>query len=133
MPLNKRNTKYFFRGLYAGELQTVTLLKRGDDQQEGTVTAFKLFNCRRGQVQRSGEAISSEMFSDQRTTWHIPRTELDRVGVRYLNALDRIVDEHNRYWEPESQSTIQVKLWENWVTFDAVRIDPPNNLTTGSM
>lgn len=127
MPLNAANQRYFHRTLFAGILETVTLLKRGDDQQEGTVTAIQLFECRRGQITKTGEPLAGDETADHRTTWHIPRSEMDRVGVAYLNSLDRIVDGKNRYWQPESTTPITVKLFEVHVDVDCLRTDPPAN------
>ncbi len=129
MPLNRNNTRVFQRTLYAGQMLTVQLLKRNDDQQEGTVTAFTVFDCRHGPMYRTGEPIQGDEGSDHRTTWHIPVIELRRVGVAYLNPADRIVDTEDgfkRYWQPESTTIIQLKLWGNFVDVDCLRIDPTN-------
>ncbi|SRR5260370_1143965 len=125
MVLNKRTTRAFHRRLYASEMETITLLKRNDDQLAGTVVAYVLFDCRRGQITKMGEPIQGEMSVDHRATWHIPRIELDRVGVNYINALDRIVDNQGRYWQPEADQLVLVKLFENRLTIDMVRVDPP--------
>ena len=127
MPLNPRNTRTFHRCLYAGILETVTLLKRGDDQKQGTVRAVKLFQCRRRQIQKTGQTIQGDMVSDHTTEWMIPKIELDRVGVAYLNNLDRIVDKKNRHWQPESPTTITVRLFENYVSVACLRVDPPED------
>ena len=76
---------------------------------------------------KTGETIQGDIASDTRCSWHIPKIEMDRVGVAYFNALDRIVDKHNRYWQPESPQTITTKLFEDHICIDCVRIDPPNN------
>jgi len=114
-------------------LESITLLKRSDDQQEGTVTSYKLFQCRRGRITKTGEPISHDMTSDHRASWHIPRVELDRVGVNYINAADRIVDYRGRYWQPESTTPIEIKIFENQLTIPCLRIDPPNNQPTGGI
>ena len=125
MPLRKNNTRTFHRTLYAGELETITLLKRNDDMHAGTITSYIIYQCRRGQATRSGEPIQGEMLSDYRLTWHIPAFELERVGIDHLNPLDVIIDYKNRYYQPESTTTIHLKLWENHMCVDCLRIDPP--------
>ncbi len=115
MPLNKRNTRTVHRTCFAGITETVTLLKRNDDQQQGTVRSIKLFRCRKGQIAKTGESILGDMAASHTATWHIPRSQLDLVGVAYLNSLDRIVDKQGRTWQPESTTGIDVKLFENEV------------------
>jgi hypothetical protein len=65
------------------------------------------------------------------------------VGIRLvdINAADRIVETHGddnnqplpplywRYWEPESTTTIDQKLFLLELDIAAVRIDPPNAAT----
>lgn len=130
MALRKNNSRTFHRRLYGGILQKITLLKRLDDQKEGTVKAYTLYQCRRKKIAKHGEAIQGEMSSDMRTTWVIPRTELQRVGIQYINALDRIVDYDSpqnlpRFWQPESGENILVQLFENVINLDCQRVDPP--------
>jgi hypothetical protein len=136
MPLNPRNTRVFHRTLFSQQMKTVFLLKRGDDQNQGTVTQYKLFNCRRGKIFKTGEPHQGDMVSDHMCTWHIPRVELDRVGVRYLNALDRLVEitddwgnrldqSEYRYWHPEATTNIDVKLFMNHIDLQCLRVDPP--------
>jgi hypothetical protein len=125
MPINAANQRVFHRTLFAGMLQTVILLKREDDQREGTVTAYKLFDVWRGQIYKTGQPIQGEMSSDHRATWHVPRVELDRVGVHYINALDRIVDKNGWYWQPESTTNIVTKLILVHLDIDCLRVDPP--------
>jgi hypothetical protein len=135
MPLNRHNTNVFHRTLYGGILKTIQLLKRGDDQKQGTVVAYTLFECRRSNIQKKGETIQAGMSDEHRTTWQIPRTELDRNGIAYLNPLDRIVERSDadsgpnynlyRYWQPESSQTIDIDQFENYVFLECIRIDPP--------
>ena len=127
MPLNKHNQRVFHRTLFAGILESVTLLKRGDDQQQGTVRSILLFQCRWGLITRTGETIQGGMLSDHRRTLHIPRVELDRcnVGVQYINPADRFIDEQGRHWQPESTTEIREKLFEVHVCVDCLRVDPP--------
>ena len=126
MPLNKANTRTFQRKLYAGQLQTITLLKRNNDQQEGTVVAHLIFDCRRGIINKTGQPIQKSMTSNHIATWHIPVSELERVGIKYINVLDRIVDEENDYWQPEADTYIDVKLFKNWTNIHCERVNPPN-------
>lgn len=125
MTFNRDNTNTFHRRLYAGMLETITLLKRNNDQQEGTVRAVRLFECRIKKVFKSGEAIQGPMPTDHRTVWQIPRVSLEAAGVKYINVLDRIVDSSNRYWQPESPQTITMQLYTNYVNVECVRVDPP--------
>lgn len=122
MPLNKHNSRTFHRSLFGGVLETVTLLKRDDDQREGTVKAIKLYECHRSRVQKTSEPISTSMTADNTTLWHIPVVELKRNGVNYLNVLDRIVDEKGRTWQPESPQNIDIKLFENYYDVKCVRL-----------
>lgn len=139
MPLRKNNTTTFMKVLYAGELKSITLLKRDVDQKEGTVRALVLYSCRRSQLHKSGEPIQDDMTANHRAVWHIPNVELKRVGVTEINVLDRIVETvddggvnplpHPRYWQPESYNTITRKLFENMTRIETVRVDPPNATT----
>lgn len=130
MPINRANQKPFFKKLFAGLTKTVTLLKRNDDQQQGVVTKYQVFNCLRGAIHSQGETIQRDVTSDIRTTWTIPRQELDRIGVWYLNSLDRIIDYDSpqgipRWWQPEAQTGIDVKLREDYIVLACLRVDPP--------
>jgi hypothetical protein len=111
--------------LYAGQTESVTLLKRNDDQQEGTVRAITLFDCRRSMITKTGQAINQDTTSEMRTIWHIPSLELERNGVNWINPLDQIRDNQNRYWEPESTTEIIVRLFSTQVDVQCLRIDPP--------
>lgn len=132
MPLNRINQRSFHRRLYAGMLESIKILKRGPNQQGGTITTYILHECRRSQIRRTGEIRDGEQTMDHTTTWHIPVTELDRVGLTYLAAADRIVQlgtlnpiEVNWTWEPESDTTITTKLWGIHFCIDCKRTDPP--------
>lgn len=122
MVIDRWNQRKFHTTLYAGMgmLQKVKLLKRGPDQKQGTVTAYILYNCRRSVVDRQGQTLRGPLSSKSKTIWHIPREELDRVGVHYLTALDRIVDIQygTGTWQPEAPDRITVKLL-------AVHVDVP--------
>lgn len=115
MGLNRNNCKTFHRTLYSGMLESVTLLKRNDDQQQGTVKAIILYQCRRSKINKSGEPIAGDMSSDHRTVWHIPICEMERTGINHINAADRIVQregsEKGRTWQPEADTMIDVKLF----------------------
>lgn len=120
MPIDIVNTRTFHRTLYSGlgMLKTVTLLKRNDDQQESVVTAYTLFEVRRSYIYKTDEPIQNDMSASYRTTFHIPRISLEKIGVAYINALDRIQEISDtgsvlRMWEPESTTTITGKLFEN--------------------
>jgi hypothetical protein len=95
-----------------GMLQKVKLLKRGPDQQQGTVTPYILFGCRRSVITRKGQTIDGKLSSQNRTTWHIPQQELDRIGVDYITALDRIQDiEYGTgVWQVEASDKVMEKL-----------------------
>lgn len=123
MPLNKRNTRVFHRTLFATELESVTLLKRDDDQREGVVTSYTLFQVRWSSIRKTGQQIQADETSDHRRQLHIPRVELERIGVHYINSLDRFVDEQNRTWEPESTTEIAIRLWENHVDVYCKRLN----------
>lgn len=126
MPLNISDFRTFYKRLYGGVgvLETVTLLKRDDDQLEGVVTAYRIFNARRSLIYKSGQAIFQDMTSAHRVRWHIPYPEIERVGIHYLNVLDRIVDPQGRYWQPESNTTITSKLQDNHFCLECLRVDP---------
>lgn len=125
MPLNARNQRTFHRTLYSGILQSITLLKRDDNQQQGTVRSIKLHQCRQTMQYREGETLLRGMNVGNRCEWCLPRIELDRVGVAYINPLDRIVDSKGRYWQPEADNLITIKLFEVHVHLACKRVDPP--------
>ena len=144
MPLRKENTRFFHRTLFGpGVSKTVTLLKRNDDQQAGTVTSYKLFYCLHHATTKTGEPIQGDMSSDHSCTWLIPQAELNRVGVSYINAADRIVEYADDYvfdktlpqkwWQPESTTKISNDLFRNYIKVDCLRIDPPNATTLAGM
>lgn len=125
MPLNRANSSSFHRTLYAGQLEKVTLMKRGDDQSEGQVISYTIFECRRGNPSKSGEALQQEMAVSHSVQWLIPNAELRRVGVNYIDVLDRIVDQFNMWWQPESGNTIVLSQFDQYTILDCVRVDPP--------
>jgi hypothetical protein len=106
-------------------LKTIQLLKRNDDQAEGTVTSYILWEVRRGQIFKTDEPILHDMSASYRTTFHIPRITLEYVGVTYINALDRIVELSDqrvvlRIWQPEATTQITEKLFENHYCVDCL-------------
>lgn len=121
MPLNKRNTRTFHRITFAGQLESVTLRKRGDNQQQGTVRTITLYQCRWGLHTKTGETLDGDMNVSHFRMLHIPRAELDRVGVAYLNPTDEVIDAQGRHWNTESDDTIAVKLFENHVDIQMKR------------
>lgn len=114
MPIDKYNQRDLHQHLYngIGMLQRIRLLKRGPDQQQGTVTAYILYNCRRSAITRQGQTLDGKLSSKSRVTWHIPQEQLDRIGVKYLTALDRIEDiEYGTgTWQPEASDRVVEKL-----------------------
>lgn len=129
MPLRRNNTRRFTRKTYAGITEKVRIHKRNDDQQQGTVTTYILFRVRRSQIEKTGETIQGDMVSDHTTVWHIPRTELERVGINYLNPLDRIEQlvgrEAGSWWQPEATTIIDVKMFGNEICLACLRVDSP--------
>jgi hypothetical protein len=127
MPLNRDNTRSFYQKTFAGSgtLETITLLKRGDNQQQGTVTAYVLFNCRRSRIHKAGTTIQETMTYRNWAVWHVSRCELDQAGVPYLTKLDRIVDSEGRHWQPETPEDLDIKLFENQIDIPCQRVDPP--------
>jgi hypothetical protein len=125
MLITPDNTLVFHRTLYAQMLQTITVLKRNDTQQQGTVRALTLYECRQSRITKSGQSIQGDMSTNHTTIWHIPILEMQRTGIDYFNVLDRIVDRKNRYWEPETGQNLDIKLFENHWCLMCVRVDPP--------
>lgn len=130
MPLRPETCRTFHRHLYAGWNETVRLLKRGDDQLAGMVTEYTLFDCRWARVFKTGQPIATQMSSDHRRTLHVPRIEIERVGVSHINALDRFVDRQGRFWQPESTSLLTIKLGQQHVCVECWLTDPPVNSST---
>lgn len=134
MVLRRSNTTVFDRCLYAGETEKVRLHKRSDDQRQGTITAYILFNCRHTHVVKDGETIDADTSSGMRTTWYIPLRELRRHGITYLNATDRIEQivgrEAGRQWIPESDTSITESLFGNMLVLDC-KIYRPRSAVNG--
>lgn len=128
MPLRKNNTRVFHRALYCGELEKIRLLHHNDDFHASTITASTLFNCRRGPTQRGGEPIQGDMMSSHTCFWFIPRVELARVGVDHINMINQIIQlvgrEAGWTWQPEADTSIELKLFGNQVKILCKRADP---------
>jgi hypothetical protein len=122
MTLNRDTVNDFHVMLYAGILETVTVLKRDDDQASGTVRSVELYEVRWSRIHKSGEPIAGSMSSNNRRTLHIPVVEMERAGIAYFNALDRFVDESGRTWQPESTTDITEKLFERHVCCSCLRV-----------
>lgn len=127
MPINRKNQKTFHRHLYAGMNETVTLHKRGNDQRQGTVTKYLLFQCRWSKIYKAGEPLQADMSSAHSRRLHIPVIELERNGIAFINAADEFIDKEGRHWRPESKQTITVQLIQQHFCVDCVRCDPPNS------
>lgn len=124
MSMNRHNSRTFHRRLFAGMLQKITVLKRDDDLQQGTVRSIVLYQCRISQYTKTGQTIQGDELSAHSCTWHIPQVEMQRTGINYFNPLDRIVDKFGRYWQPEAPQTISVKLFETHWDLECIRVDP---------
>ena len=126
MPITRHNQQTFHRTLYGpGILETVTCHKREDDQRQGTYRVVKLFDCRWGQITKTGEPIQHDMISDHRRTLHVPVIEMKRTGINYFNPTDRFLDKDGRWWQPESTVPLTNKLIEQHHCVDCLRADPP--------
>lgn len=126
MPLKRNNTRTFHRVLYAGELQKVILFKRGDDYQEGVIRKITLFEVRRSQITKNGQPLQNEMLVHHQSDWHFCVAELLRNGVQYMNPLDKWYDPVEGHWyQQETNQAQQVKVFGNFLTIQAIRVDPP--------
>ena len=107
---------------FGGQTETVTLLKRNDDQQEGTVTSYLVFRARHSKFEKTEEPLAGSMTATYKTIWHLPRVELDRIGIGYLNSADRIVDLRGWQWQPESTTVIVESLFMNEIDVYCLRV-----------
>lgn len=123
MGLRAATVRTFHRTLYAGILESVTLLKRHDDQAQGTVDTHRLFQCRWSMIFKQGQTLGGEMLASHTRVLHIPRIELDRIGVHYINPTDRFIDKDGRTWQPESPTQIIEKLFEQHVCVQCKLVD----------
>lgn len=124
MPLRKSNTRYFYRTLFAGETERITLLKRDPDMRASVVTSYLIFNSHWGPITKTGESHGSDVLAHHKRVVFIPRAEITRVGISYINPLDRLVDIQGRFWQPEGTTVIIAKLWENYLEIHTLRTDP---------
>ena len=124
MPLNARNTKDFYQVMIADQIESVILYKRGNDQLEGNVIEYKLFRCWWGpDTQKSGQPIEEDMATNHTIKLTIPLDQLKRVGINYLNVLDRFKDKKGRVWQPETRQSLNSELFENYITLDLIRVE----------
>lgn len=133
MVLRKYNTRTSYRYMIGAIAKPIKLLKRNDDQQQGIVRAVIVWDCRRSDITKTGQTLAGDMVSNHRASWLIPVVQLARVGVNYLNPLDRIVEYLDdgrvpllqpRWWQPEADTNIDGKLFENWYQVFCLRVDP---------
>jgi len=126
MPLNRRNTKNNARVHRGGvNIQKITLYKRGDNQKQGVVVAHELFTCWRDLITVTGQTLVTARAVNVRTTWHIPRAELNRNGILTVNATDKIYDPlEGIWWTPYASTTITESMFGNMVAIDCYRTDP---------
>ena len=133
MPLRRNNQRSFTRKLFAGQLEKIRFHKRKDDLKQGTVTAYILYGVRRSMVTKTGEPIQGDMVAEHTCVWHIPRRELDRVGIHYINSADYIQQlqdpEKDWWWQPESDTNIEVKLFGLELDLFCKRVDPLTSTT----
>lgn len=123
MSLNRKTTRTFHRTLYAGILQSITVLKRGDNQQQGVVRAVRMHQCRQSKTFKRGQTLGAgELLSSHMVTWHIPVIEMERVGIEYFSPTDQIVEDDGKTWQPESTTQITIKLFANHWCLDCLRI-----------
>lgn len=122
---NRYNQSRFYTYLFAGlDQQTITLLKRGDDQLQGQVVPHVLYGCWPSIINKNGETLQGAMTSEHAIMWNIPGVELARVGVNYLNPLDRIQGTITKgIWQPEATTNIDVKLMECYLNVFCLRVD----------
>ena len=125
MVLTRSNQRHFHRCLFSAQLETVTILKRDDDQRQGVVRSLIVYEAWRGPISKTKQTLQHDMIADHRTVWHMPKVEMERVGISYFNPLDRIVDSQGRYWHPESTTVIDIRLMEVHIDLACLRIDPP--------
>ncbi len=132
MPISPATTRIFHRTLYANMLQSVRFLKRNNDQQQGTVTAYTLFECRQSMSFADGQTIQGDMLSNHRCVWHVPAIALNALGFTFINMLDRIDNTLTGVgigvpgvWQPESNTELIRKLFSNHYCISCLRVDPP--------
>lgn len=120
MPMNRQNQRFFHRHLYGGNglngwLDTITLVKRANDQNQGQQRTLTLFDCREKKIEHQGEPLRGTAAAGDRTVWQIPRIELDRVGVTEINTLDWFIGPDAQKWQPEADTLIHIQLGKNFI------------------
>jgi hypothetical protein len=121
--MSTASERNFYVRLYAGFNQSkTTLLHRNDDQLEGTVTAYTLYNQWAKRILHTGQPSQGSMGVGDSRGWLIARAELDRVGVNYINAGDVLVDETGRKWLIESGDNITIQLNGDYLDISTKRI-----------
>ena len=128
MPMNRDNQMHFHRTLYSGMMEKIRLHKRNDDQRQVDVTTYIIHEARRSSIQKGGQTLDGDMNVDHTTVWHIPTSELRRVGINYLNPADVIEqltgEEKNTQWQPEATTTIESKLFTTHAHIACLMLKP---------
>ena len=120
--LGPHTTRNFIPNLYRGMLRTITLNKRGTNQQQSTGASHVLYKCRQKKQFYGGQNLNGDMTSNDYCIWQIPRTELDRVGVTNINIVDQITDNATgQIWQPESDDIIVNQLFTNVINVPSKR------------
>ena len=125
MPINRANSRTFHRRLYAGMLEKVIVYKRDPLLQAGTVHKYCLFDVRPSQIQKSGEQLGGtdgSMGAKEYRVFHVPRIEMDRVGIQFFNAGDVFEDKEGRQWATLAPETIRTKLLQQHVCVETERL-----------
>lgn len=112
------------RNLYSGQLEKVTLFAREPNMKASVTHPVILYDCRWSRIVKAGQQLDDEQTSDMNRMLHIPRAELQRVGVNYINPIYQFMDQEGRYWQAESDTPIVSQLWENVIDVNCHRIDP---------
>ena len=106
---------------------TITLLKRSNDQAQGTVTSYQLYQCRRRpSMFHTGEPIEFHTGSADYAEFMIPKRELEAVGLTSLdlNAGDRIRDVDGYLWQIEANDVIRIRLANLYVSVSVKWVKP---------
>jgi hypothetical protein len=121
--MNRQNQRYFYRKLYAGWLDTITIQKRANDQNMGQVTTLTAFECREKKIHHSGEPLRGTAAAGDRTVWQIPRVEMDRLGITEFNALDRIIGPDGQTWQIEANDgEVTIQLGKDYCNLSCRRV-----------
>lgn len=120
--LNKQHLRTFHRKLYAGFDESVTMHKRGDNQQAGTIVVKRLFNVRWSRIFTTKEPLDGTVSANQSRTLHIPISELEKAGLTYVEAGDKFQDREGRFWGAEATVTLTEKLREEHLDIPCLRL-----------